>query len=299
MTWLGKILTFVVFIGAIVWVFFSVQAYVTMTNWKTETDKFRTAFNEAKTKREEEFRRNQASEDALKRLVAIERTKNEDLGKQVKNLEATAKKTSDDFGKLQNAMVKANASAVQQGANIDRMLAELDSVRGRNIFLEELRVGLEVAKQEALREKVRAENNGKLLQAINDDLAKRVEDLLNQNSQLRAQGGGTPDLRRMLDKTPPPLLPNTRGEVERVAGDQIQVTIGLDAGVDKGTVLDVMRLNGGGQYLGTIKITNVWPKQAVGTFTPARPGVPFERLRPEELPRKGDEVRPPQALGGR
>lgn len=297
MTWLGKILTFVVFIGAVVWMFFTVQAYATRTNWKAEADKFRAAFNEAKAKREEEFRRNQASEDALKRLLVIEQTKCQDLGKQLESLRAAAKKSNDDFTKTQQALAKADARVVELSANIQRMLSEVDSVRERNIFLENLRVGLEIARQDALREKVRAENAMKLAQAIADDNARKVEELQTQLTALRATGGST-DIGRLLDK-PPPLLSNLRGQINRVAGDQVELTIGIDAGLDKGSVLDVIRLEGGGQYLGTVRVTDIWPKQAVGTFIPARPGVPFERLRPEELPRKGDEVRPPQALNNR
>jgi hypothetical protein len=297
MTWLGKILTFVVFIGAIVWMYFTVQAYATRTNWKVEAEKYKKAFEEAKARREDEFRRNQASEDALNRLLALERNNSKTLGEQVESLTAAAKKSSDVLAKNQKALDKADANAVQLAANNQRMLTELDSVRARNTFLEDLRVSLEIARQDALREKVRAENNSKLLQAIVDDQAKRIEELTNQNTQLRAVGGGGPgSLLRTIDKPPPPLLANLRGEVNRVAGDQVEITIGIDAGLDKGSILDVARLEGGGQYLGTIKITHVWPKQAVGTFIPARPGVPFERLRPEELPRKGDEVRPPQGL---
>jgi hypothetical protein len=43
-----------------------------------------------------------------------------------------------------------------------------------------------------------------------------------------------------------------------------------------------------------VKVTskrNPFPKHAPATFTPAR-NVPVEKLKPEELPRKGDEVRP-------
>lgn len=296
MTWLGKILTFVVFIGAIVWVFFTVQAYATRTNWKTEADKYRKAFDEAKSRREDEHRRNQVSEDALNRLLVIERNKSKSLGEQVAKLTDEAKKSSDALAKNQKALDKADANAVQLAANNQRMLTELDSVRARNTILEDLRVSMEIARQDALRDKVRAENATKLAQAIADDNAKKVEELQNQNSQLRAGGGSPGNLLRTLEKPPPTLLANLRGEVNRVAGDQVEITIGIDAGIDKGSVLDVARLDGGGQYLGTIKITNVWPKQAVGTFIPARPGVPFERLRPEELPKKGDEVRPPQHL---
>ena len=99
---------------------------------------------------------------------------------------------------------------------------------------------------------------------------------------------------RLAEKSPP-VLANIRGQVNRVLDDQIELTIGIDAGLAVGTVLEVYRVDGGSQYLGTVKVTsaaNLFPKQAIVTFTPAR-NVPLERLKPEEFPRKGDRVRSP------
>ena len=85
-----------------------------------------------------------------------------------------------------------------------------------------------------------------------------------------------------------------RGEVTDVAGDLVTISVGIDAGIGVGTVLELYRTNGGGRYLGTVKVTdafNLYSKQAVVKFTPAS-GLALARLRPEELPRKGDLVRP-------
>ena len=43
MTWLGKILTIVVMLGAVVWAYFTVQSYVTRVNWKNELERERVA----------------------------------------------------------------------------------------------------------------------------------------------------------------------------------------------------------------------------------------------------------------
>ena len=88
--------------------------------------------------------------------------------------------------------------------------------------------------------------------------------------------------------------------VTDVAGDLVSLSIGIDAGLSVGTTLDIYRHEGGGRYLGTVKVTsalNLFPKNAIVTFIPAR-NVPFDRLRPEELPKKGDEVRPANAVTG-
>ena len=72
-------------------------------------------------------------------------------------------------------------------------------------------------------------------------------------------------------------------------GALLTINIGLDAGLEVGTKLDVYREAGGGKYLGTVTVTKVQPKEAVCEFKPAR-AVPIEKLRAEELPRKGDSV---------
>ena len=289
MTWFGKILTILVLIGVAVWAYLTVQAYVTRTNWKTEAEKYKELYRKAVAAREDEYNRNRSSEDAQRRLLATEQRKSEGLGKQVATLTAEGKAATAKFEDLQAVFVNGDVDNKLIAANLDNALKELKNTRDRNYFLEDDRTRLVIAAEEARREMVRARNAERLAQAIADDNAKRVEELLVRVADLRASGGR--DLRSILDKPPPPVLPNLHGEVERVVGDLVQIGIGIDAGVSKGTVLEVSRTEGGGTYLGTIKITDVFPKQAVGIFRPARP-VPFDRLRPEELPKKGDEVKP-------
>lgn len=299
MTWLGKILAFVVMIGAGVWAYFTVQAYVTRTNWKAELERYKTALAQSESARRTEAARHQSGEDALKRLLDLEVGRGTGLQKQVDALSGDVKKTTKDFRDLQNEYEKADVKATLQAANLKANLEELTAVRDRSSLLEDERVKLVIAREDALRDKVRAENFAKLQAAIADDYAKKIEDLTDKVLALKASGG---DPRRAVlssfDKTPPPVLPNLRGEVERVQGDLVQVGLGVDAGLSKNTVLDVVRGDNGGRYVGTIKIIDLYPKQAIGVFTPARVNVPFSKLRPEELPKKGDEVRPPEGSGG-
>jgi hypothetical protein len=294
MTWLGKILTFLVLIGVAVWAYLTVQAYVTRTNWKAELERYKAEVTKMRAAHEQALNAHASSEDALKRQIANEQKRSEGLSRQVAMLTTEGKTATAKFMDLQTAFDENDVQAKLLATNLDNAIKELTTVRFRNNFLEDDRVRLVIAAEEARREMVRARNAERLAQAIADDNAKRVEELLVRVADLRASGGR--DLRSMLDKPPPPVLPNLHGEVERVVGDLVEIGIGIDAGVSKGTILEVSRTAGGGQYLGTIKIIDVYPKQAVGNFRPARP-VPFDRLRPEELPKKGDEVRPPE--GGR
>lgn len=106
-----------------------------------------------------------------------------------------------------------------------------------------------------------------------------------------------PKLYNLPAPNPKPLLPlelpeNIRGIVLKdidVKNNVVEISIGADVGLKKEMQLDIYRETGGGKYLGTLTVTKVEPKTAVGEFKPAR-DMPLDKLRPEELPRKGDTV---------
>jgi len=176
----------------------------------------------------------------------------------------------------------------------------VDIIRNRNKSLEDTMVALRVEVENAKKDEVRSRNAAKLASAIADDYSKKIEELLLKNNELRASGGVLNPL-KAIDKPPPPVLTNLRGEVTDVQGDLLTISVGIDSGMAVGTVLDVYRLEGGGKYLGTVKVTsalNLFSKQAIVTFTPSRRDLPFDRLPVADLPKKGDLVRPPEALQG-
>ncbi len=289
MTWLGKILTFVVMIAAVVWMYLTVQAYTTRTLWKTEYEKLRDSAKQAATASAIEASRNKTSEDALKRLYINEQTRGDNLQKQVVELAKANKDFVSQFEKLQAMITEGDVKSVLLQANVDVTLKELDTIRARNTVLEDGATQLVIKAEDAKRDMVRAQNERKLAQSIADDYAKKNDELQTQLGELKSGGS---DLRRLTQKAPPPVLSNLRGEVTNVAGDFVELSIGIDAGLSKGSVLELSRIEGGGRYLGTVRVTDLYPKEAVAVFTPARANVAFAQLRPEELPKKGDQVRP-------
>jgi len=124
-----------------------------------------------------------------------------------------------------------------------------------------------------------------------DDRARTLEELK------RSRPLGPFPVPREVAKVPE----NLRGFATDVAGELVVINVGADAGLGVGMVLDLYRTDGDEKrYLGQVKVTsalNLFPKQAIVTFTPAR-NVPLDKLRPEEFPKKGDQVRPPEALTG-
>jgi hypothetical protein len=291
MTWLGKILTFVVMLAAIIWMYFSVQAYATRTNWKTEYETAKANEKAATAAHTAEINRSRANEDALKRLLVNEQVRTENLQKQIDALaEANTKNVKE--AKIQQDTLKANeVELMKNRANLATTNNQMDTIRARNTFLEDQTTRLVLDTEKAKQEMVRAQNQAKLNSAIAEDYAKKIDELQAKLSEMRLG----PNLRAQLEKPPPPLLSNLRGEVERVEGLLVVLSIGADAGLSKGSVLDLSRLEGGGRYLGTVKVMDLYSKQAVAQFTPARANVATELLRPEELPKKGDQVRPQES----
>jgi hypothetical protein len=180
-------------------------------------------------------------------------------------------------------------------AALEAQTREFEALRKRVEELEKERTKLVGEKEAVLRELLRVQNNEKLARIIADDYAKKIEALTARVRELRG-----PNERRAPEAPPPrprakaALPADLRGAVIRVELDLLQLNIGRDAGLEPGTVLEVIRTDGKNESrLGTVTITKtLFPKEAVGAFTPARK-VPFKDLAPEELPRKGDTVRSP------
>ena len=301
MTWLGKILTLVVMLGAVVWAYFTVQSYVTRVNWKSELERERAARKAAQTALTTRNGELITQNESLRRRVADLEKQSKGYQDQVKDLSDKSADIATKHMDLQTALGKADAKQMERDAKIDRTLKELVTVRERNTTLENQLVIFALDVEKAKRNETKAQNEAKLALAIAEENAKRYEEALAKITELRATGGGgAGSLLRVIDKPPPPVLANLRGEVTAVSGDLVTLSIGIDAGLAVGTTLDIYRIEGGARYLGTVKVTsalNLFPKQAIVTFTPAR-NVPIERLRAEELPKKGDEVRPLNALTG-
>ncbi len=293
MTWLGKILTFLVLIGSVVWAAFTVNAYVTRTNWKDRADKYEKAYKESEANREREKRDLEVAREALVRMYAAERARADEINKSLEDLAAAGRKADAEYKKLEQDYRDADVQAKILLASVKTIQDELADTRKRNNLLEDERVKLVLAKETADRAKLQADNEAKLARAIADENAKKVETLTAQVTELRQTGGagGAATVLRSIDKPPAPLPENIRGTVLRdISGDFVHISIGIDAGLEPGSRLDVYREANGGKYLGTLVVTkSIYPKEAVAEFRPAR-AVPISQLRPDELPRKGDSV---------
>ena len=97
---------------------------------------------------------------------------------------------------------------------------------------------------------------------------------------------------RRFDTWPPPeakprVNPLVLATVTEAQGNELTVSVGLDAGLAKGVMLTVNRDTNDREPLGSLRITAVFPKHAQGLFTPVRDG----------RPRVGDTVRAAAGTG--
>lgn len=292
MSWLGKILTFLVLIASLVWVYFTVTTYVTRTNWKARADSYEKALKDSEAARLSEQKTLEGEVAKMARLLKAEQDRATELNANYDKLAADSKKGNDDYNKL---LANATDADVREKLLIAGRVVDIDEVkrtRDRNSKLEDDAVKLVLAKENAVREQLRAENEAKLQKALAEDNAGRVLILQAQVTELRQSGGGGgATVIRSIEKAPAPLPDGIRGIVTRASnGDFVEISIGIDAGLEPGSKLDIYRLSEG-KHLGTLVIqgTSLRPKEAIAAFRPAR-GVPISQLRPDELPRKGDNV---------
>jgi hypothetical protein len=301
MTWLGKILAIVVMLLSLVWMWLTAADYSTRVSWKAQAKTYQDAFKEAVAARQSEHARHQAELAALYSTVDSSQKELAAMRSELGTLAKANKDNKAELDRLITAAATADQQVVRLQTNIDAMTKELNIVRDRNNRLEADRQELTISREQARRDALAASNEAKLANQIKDDVARQNEELRNENAELRATGGGDPTraVARSVNKNAPPVPENLRGTVTAYdranAPDLVEISLGLDAGLNFGSELDVYRLEGGGKHLGTLTVTNVYAKKAVAKFKPADPNRPVARLRADELPKVGDIVAP---LGG-
>ena len=291
MTAMGKMLAFLVFILAIAWVVFGVNAYVTRVNWEAralKAEKSAKDAAESATKMKDlyeitvashadQLRASQAERDRLYNQVAVLSKERDSLQQQFNQAFGNAQQANVAIKNLQT-----NLKSVQDQVD------ELDkSVAAKNTELNDLskkaaedRVARGEAERTAIEFRQQADRLGDKLATLNEEL----QSYKRQYGPLTGQLGGAASL--------PDGFRGTVTTVELVGGGDMLVTLtpGADAGVRKGAVMTVYGVrNGAAKHLGTVQILSADPKSSVGRFVPpANRGV----LVRDDYPRAGDELKP-------
>ena len=281
MTALGKTLTVFVFLLSLVWCWLTVNAFATRTNWKTQVEaakvqtdsaiararEFEEAFNALKASAEAQAK-TQADVIVENKATIVKLQKDNGDLKASYDLKLAAEKKDED----RTALFLKNLEATSQQLNLSKTRAD----------------GLEGILTAAIRSE-QAALNGSLASKLEADSVKsRNETIELQLAQLQERirdmqrGGGGQGGNPIV-----PVRSDLRGTVTRVDGDLITISLGADAGLAKGAVLDVARFTATpAKFLGKVRIQLVDPKTAVGLFEPAGGG----KTTGVNLPKIGDNV---------
>ena len=291
MTWIGKILSVFVLILGLAAMWFITTVFVARTNWKNDRDAWQTAYKNAETARATEIASYRTDKDSLERQLVAAQSHNKGLTESIAKLNGSNTLVVEENKRMTKVIADGDVIAVALQAGLQALVDEVKKTRDRSNDLEKERVALVTAKEIALKDRQNFENQAK--QATSDRLVAegKIESLNTQIGELRASGGDPSKLLlNSFGRPPAPLPEGIRGTVTAYKDGFVSVSIGIDAGLTQGAVLDVFRSEGGGQYLGTIVIERVYPKEAVATFRPADAKRSVGKLRAEELPKAGDTV---------
>ncbi len=283
MTFVGKILVIVQLVLAICFMAFAGAVYTTQTNWRTAAE---TAKKDADSQR-------QAAGAAAQELQQAKT----DLGAQVNGLTQQVAVLDDKVKQATDQLQRSQLELQDARTAVDRQTAVANLAEEQATFRQE-----ETLRQRERNERLQAQINellGKIrgledtLFAKNlsiEDMQERQQRMIEQVDQYRQmilalEGSLDPnDYKVLSDATEPP--PAVTGEVlntrtsDTSRTEFVEISLGSDDGFKKGDELFVRR---GGEYLGRIRLSTLYPDRAVGTVS--------QRVRTGTI-QKGDNVTP-------
>jgi len=288
MTILGKLLTFLILVLSLIWNGLALNAYVTRTNWKAESDrqaKNAAASAESANKMKTLYDANQEASEDSKRVLREETyrlydqnaklaTAQNDLNKRFKEYYEATQTANVEAKKLQQNVDKLTEENKLQREALDKYQKELDD---KTKSEESAKVVANSALLSAAAEKQRAER-----------LSERVRELSDQLEDYKRNGGKTPTPGQLT----PPAPEGFRGTVTKVdaptktGGDYfVTFTPGGDVGLKAGAELSISRIKPP-KYIGKLVVLIVDPKEAVAKFVPP-PGV---KPGPDDFPKINDAI---------
>ncbi len=271
---LGKLLSVFVFLGALVWLGFTVVLFATRSDWKTTAVKAQQDADQAQKKADEltrqvleERKTSEAGRVADQQAVAALRRERDNFENEYKKLKDATEKVASQTGKLQPVLDKyqaENNTLQNQADTLTNQVTLLTTSRDKAVLLQ----------QEAER---KANDNAIALGVTQKALEDSVE---KARSLAEASRGGAAEPDAAF-----------RGDVLQVGKDGksldiITFTGGSNAGVKAGKRYVVTRTTAP-YYIGTVTVIDASNAQiSSGVFTPAA----GQKLAGEYIPKKGDTV---------
>jgi hypothetical protein len=262
MTVMGKILVIVNLVFSLLTAFLIMMVYTARTNWAEAYKKLEANYQAAQSnavtfntdaqesKKQADTRVN-AAEAEVKTLKGELDVAKKDGQANLAKFEAASR---------ENQVAKVNADTLAE--ELKRRQLEVDAMKGREAENNKRMVQLE-DQAKAFRDRaVEAEIASKSMQDRNDNLRVQLENMTKDLERART-GGGTGVASASQGKNPPQAdIEGTVKDVDAQSG-LITISIGSDSGIARGNTLEVFRLRPA-EYLGTIRIVDVRPNEAVG-----------------------------------
>jgi hypothetical protein len=272
MTVLGKVLVFVNLAFSVAVAALIMMAYVARTNWAN-------AYKDVEQRYKVEVSRVSTLEDELKRAEAegeanVKAVKStlEDTQRQLKQAQDVNKGLQEQLARRDDEIKKSSSGTQGVQSEVEKLSKQAQTLTAHVADLNK-RLDDQAKEVSTMRDRaVRAEIENASLKDRNDELARALEEREKALVKLKASPGGA---------TMPTALNPPPGNVEGLvknfdpSSGLLTITIGSDSGITKGHTLEVYRLSPNGRYVGTMRIMDVRPNEAVGKMV-SKPLAPVQ-----------------------
>ncbi|HMF17580.1 MAG TPA: hypothetical protein VKE98_10260 [Gemmataceae bacterium] len=275
----GKILVVLILVFALVTGGFLLVDYNTRTNWKKAYDELKremqvTGVN-SQTMADQYVGRINELKNLQTKLDKAQQDRNEDKIRFEVEFADKAMKIEELDGKAKNAVLAAKTAH----AGVARLMEENKGLAASIATREKTILRIEEDNRNLRAQAIANENLSKAFQVRNESLLEQVKDLQTKLAKLESgkSGGGLADLPTDPNRPNPPSV-YVKGQIEKVDGKDglVEISIGSDQGLKKYNTLEVYRLSPKAEYLGTLRVVEVYNHKAVGrlirnTFTTRSP----------------------------
>jgi hypothetical protein len=278
MTLVGKIMAFFVLVFCLVAGGLMIMVYSTRQNWveayKKATDRLEVAIADRDVYEKELGKARQERDATVAKLQAdvdAARKKASDLETTVGNLTAQIEAQKKLVTGSNAATVGAQGASSSHAAEVKTLQAQLVTLN-KEIAGDpdsqdpEKREGLLVRLDRERQLRVQAEIERKTYHARNLELEGQLKDMARDLARVRTTGGTAMASRKGAEPKAPP--DHVEGRIRTVdpTGQLLTITVGSDAGLGQGQLLEVFRLGSTpaqSKYLGTVEVLSVKPHEAV------------------------------------
>ncbi len=268
MTTLGKILVFINFLAAVLVAAFIIMVFITRTNWAKGFDELKRDLERERANflnmQEQKINVEKANTEELALRDAKLTEKTKELAIREAERADAQKKMNDAMAEAQQAKLEASkATAVNEAFQVE--------IKSLNEQIKDERdrvMKLGIQNKEYKSEAIKARTD---LQAALDRNQQLLTKLVETDRKYAAlQGDRAAQAGRDAVNPPPDDIYGRVTDVDESTG-WVKINLGSDSGLVKNNTLEVYRLKPRAAYVGTIKIYDVRPNEAIGKLMGAGP----------------------------